>query len=82
MIQLKINELRISEDCLSSFHPDTSPLVFQLKFFYSFFFLLFYFYHVSCKDFLERLPLILVCRETKCGCHHITFLEPARSQIT
>ena len=25
--------------------------------------------------------MIFVGRETKCGCHHITFVEPARRQI-
>ena len=34
------------------------------------------------QNLLERLPLILVCRETKCGRNHITFVELARRQIT
>ena len=38
-------------------------------------------YDIGAKDFLEHLSLILMCRETKCGCHHITFVEPARRQI-
>ena len=38
-------------------------------------------YDIGRKYFLEHLPLILMCRETKCGCHHITFVEPARRQI-
>ena len=38
-------------------------------------------HHVCNQYFLEHLVLIFVCRETKCGCHHITFVEPARRQI-
>ena len=36
---------------------------------------------ISCQNLLEHLVLILVCRETKCGHNHITFVEPARCQI-
>ena len=36
---------------------------------------------ISCKYLLKYLSLILMCRETKCGCYHITFVEPARCQI-
>ena len=39
------------------------------------------FHDVSCQHLLERLPLIFVCRETKRGYYHITFVEPARRQI-
>ena len=40
-----------------------------------------YFHDVSGQNLLERLPLIFVCRETKGGHNHITFVEPARRQI-
>ena len=40
------------------------------------------FHDISCQYFLERLSLILMCRETK-GCYHdVTLVEPARRQIT
>ena len=40
------------------------------------------FNNISCQNLLERLSLILMCSETKRGNHHITFVEPARCQIT
>lgn len=40
------------------------------------------FNNFSCQYLLESLPLILVRCETKRGYHHITFVEPARRQIT
>ena len=39
------------------------------------------FHDVSCKDFLKRLPLIFVRRETERGRNHITLVEPAPRQI-
>ncbi len=38
-------------------------------------------HYICSKYLLEHLSLILMCRETKCGCNHITFVEPARRQI-
>ena len=39
------------------------------------------FHDVSCQYLLKHLPLIFVGREAKRGHDHITFAEPARSQI-
>ena len=39
------------------------------------------FHDISCQYFLERLSLILMCRETKCGNHDVTLVEPARRQV-
>ncbi len=39
-----------------------------------------HFNEFSYQDFLKRLSLILVGRETKRGQNHITFVEPARRQ--
>ena len=36
---------------------------------------------VRNQNLLERLSLIFVCRETKGGHDHITFVEPARRQV-
>ena len=39
------------------------------------------FHDISCQYFLERLSLILMCRETKGGYHDVTLVEPARRQV-
>ena len=39
------------------------------------------FHDISCQYLLERLSLIFVCRETKCGYHDVTLVEPARRQV-
>ena len=38
--------------------------------------------NIRGQNLLEHLPLILMCRETKRGRNHITFVEPARRHIT
>ncbi len=39
-------------------------------------------HNIRGQHLLEGLPLIFVRRETKRGTHDVTFVEPARRQIT